>query len=101
MIKGFTDTARRLAGIKKSALVVYLRKSTPGNVGVGGNWWKIDERENSTKKMGGLGHILTDITETLSTFGRCIEFHISPKHGPKTINRRLERIRFLFQYYIQ
>ena len=96
MIKGFTDTARRLTGIKKFAFGVYLREATPGNVGAGGNCWKIDERENNTKKMGGLGHILADISETLSTFGRCIDFHISPKHMPKTINSRLDRIRCFF-----
>ena len=36
MIKGFTETASRLTGIEKSAFVVYLRESTPENVGVGG-----------------------------------------------------------------
>jgi 4-oxalocrotonate tautomerase len=36
MIKSFTDTASRLTGIRKSAFVVYLRESTPENVGVGG-----------------------------------------------------------------
>jgi len=36
MITGFTETASRLTGIEKSAFVVYLRESTPENVGVGG-----------------------------------------------------------------
>lgn len=36
MIKGFTETASRLTGIEKSAFVVYLRESTPENVGVAG-----------------------------------------------------------------
>jgi 4-oxalocrotonate tautomerase len=36
MIKSFTETASRLTGIQKSAFVVYLRESTPENVGVGG-----------------------------------------------------------------
>jgi len=36
MIKSFTETASRLTGIQNSAFVVYLRESTPENVGVGG-----------------------------------------------------------------
>jgi len=36
MISSFTETASRLTGIDKSAFVVYLRKSTPQDVGVGG-----------------------------------------------------------------
>jgi len=36
MIKSFTDTASRLTGIERSAFVVYLRESSPENVGVGG-----------------------------------------------------------------
>jgi 4-oxalocrotonate tautomerase len=36
MIKSFTETASGLTGIEKSAFVVYLRESTPENVGVGG-----------------------------------------------------------------
>ncbi len=36
MIKSFTETASRLTGIEKSAFVVYLRESSPENVGVGG-----------------------------------------------------------------
>ena len=36
MRKSFTETASRLTGIQKSAFVVYLRESTPENVGVGG-----------------------------------------------------------------
>jgi len=35
-IKSFTETASRLTGIDKSAFVVYLRESSPENVGVGG-----------------------------------------------------------------
>jgi 4-oxalocrotonate tautomerase len=36
MIKSFTETASRLTGIERSAFVVYLRESSPENVGVGG-----------------------------------------------------------------
>lgn len=36
MIKSFTDTASRLTGVEKSAFVVYLKESTPEDVGVGG-----------------------------------------------------------------
>ncbi len=36
MTKSFTETAARLTGIDMSAFVVYLRESTPGNVGVPG-----------------------------------------------------------------
>ena len=36
MIKSFTETASRVTGIEKSAFVVYLRESSPENVGVGG-----------------------------------------------------------------
>jgi len=36
LIKSFTDTASRLTGIDKSAFVVYLRPSSPDNVGVAG-----------------------------------------------------------------
>ena len=36
MIKSFTETASRLTGIERSAFVVYLRESTPENVGVAG-----------------------------------------------------------------
>jgi len=36
MIKSFTETASRLTGIEKVAFVVYLRESSPENVGVGG-----------------------------------------------------------------
>ena len=36
MIKSFTDTASRLTGIEESAFAVYLRESTPEDVGVGG-----------------------------------------------------------------
>jgi 4-oxalocrotonate tautomerase len=36
MIESFTETASRVTGIEKPAFVVYLRESTPENVGVGG-----------------------------------------------------------------
>ncbi len=36
LIKSFTKKASELTGINESAFVVYLRKSEPGNVGVGG-----------------------------------------------------------------
>lgn len=36
MIRSFTETASRLTGIEKSAFVVYMRESTPEDVGVGG-----------------------------------------------------------------
>ena len=36
MVKSFTETASRLTGIQKPAFVVYLRESSPENVGVGG-----------------------------------------------------------------
>lgn len=36
MIRSFTETASRLTGIERSAFVVYLRESTPENVGVAG-----------------------------------------------------------------
>ena len=36
VIKSFTDTASKVTGIDRSAFVVYLRESTPENVGVGG-----------------------------------------------------------------
>ncbi len=36
IIRDFTETASRLTGIQNSAFVVYLRESTPENVGVGG-----------------------------------------------------------------
>ena len=36
MIESFTETASRLTGIDKPAFVVYLRDSSPENVGVGG-----------------------------------------------------------------
>ncbi len=36
MIKSFTETASRLTGIERSAFVVYLRQSSPENVGVAG-----------------------------------------------------------------
>lgn len=36
LISSFTETASRLTGIDKSAFVVYLRPSSPEDVGVGG-----------------------------------------------------------------
>ena len=36
MIKSFTETASQVTGINKAAFVVYLRESSPENVGVGG-----------------------------------------------------------------
>lgn len=36
MVRSFTETASRLTGIEKSAFVVYMRESTPEDVGVGG-----------------------------------------------------------------
>ena len=40
LIKSFTETASKLTGIDKSAFVVYLRASSPDNVGVGGELLK-------------------------------------------------------------
>jgi len=36
LIRSFTDTASRLTGIDRAAFTVYLRESTPADVGVGG-----------------------------------------------------------------
>lgn len=36
LIREFTETASRLTGIDKSAFTIYLRASSPENVGVGG-----------------------------------------------------------------
>ena len=36
MISSFTETASQLTGLNKAAFVVYLRESSPENVGVGG-----------------------------------------------------------------
>jgi 4-oxalocrotonate tautomerase len=36
LIKDFTETASRLTGIDKSAFTIYLRASSPDNVGVSG-----------------------------------------------------------------
>jgi 4-oxalocrotonate tautomerase len=36
MVRSFTETASRLTGIQQPAFVVYLRESSPENVGVGG-----------------------------------------------------------------
>ena len=40
LISSFTETASRLTGINKSAFTVYLRASSPDNVGVGGELLK-------------------------------------------------------------
>ena len=40
LIKTVTDKASELTGIDKSAFVVYLRPSSPDNVGVGGELLK-------------------------------------------------------------
>ncbi len=40
LISSFTKTASRLTGIDKSAFTVYLRASSPDNVGVGGELLK-------------------------------------------------------------
>lgn len=36
MIKSFIETAGKLTGIDRTAFVVYLQESNPGNAGVGG-----------------------------------------------------------------
>ena len=36
MIKSFTETASQATGLNKAAFVVYLRESSPENVGVEG-----------------------------------------------------------------
>jgi 4-oxalocrotonate tautomerase len=36
LIRDFTETASKFTGIDKSAFTVYLRASSPDNVGVGG-----------------------------------------------------------------
>jgi 4-oxalocrotonate tautomerase len=36
LIRDFTEAASRLTGIDKSAFTIYLRASSPDNVGVGG-----------------------------------------------------------------
>jgi 4-oxalocrotonate tautomerase len=50
LIKSFTESASKLTGIDKSAFTVYLRASSPDNVGVGGELLKERkerlEREN-------------------------------------------------------
>lgn len=51
LISSFTETASRLTGIDKSAFVVYLRASSPDNVGVGGQLLKERlEREKGSKR---------------------------------------------------
>ena len=51
LIKSFTETASKLTGIDKSAFVVYLRASSPDNVGVGGELLKERlEREKGSKR---------------------------------------------------
>lgn len=49
MIKSFTDTASRLTGINRSAFVVYLRESSPENVGVGGEL--LEDRQKKTEQI--------------------------------------------------
>lgn len=36
LIRDFTETASKLTGIDQSAFTIYLRASSPDNVGVGG-----------------------------------------------------------------
>ena len=51
LISSFTETASRLTGIDKAAFVVYLRPSSPDNVGVGGELLKERlEREKGSKR---------------------------------------------------
>jgi 4-oxalocrotonate tautomerase len=45
MIHSFTESASHVTGIAKSAFVVYLRESSPENVGVGGEL--LDDRLKS------------------------------------------------------
>ena len=40
LIKSFTESASKLTGIDKSVFTVYLRASSPDNVGVGGELLK-------------------------------------------------------------
>jgi 4-oxalocrotonate tautomerase len=40
LIKSFTESASKLTGIDKSVFTVYLRPSSPDNVGVGGELLK-------------------------------------------------------------
>ena len=47
MISSFTETASRLTGINKSAIVVYLMESSPENVGVGGEL--LEDRHKKTE----------------------------------------------------
>lgn len=49
MISSFTETASRLTGINKSAIVVYLMESSPENVGVGGEL--LEDRHKKTEGM--------------------------------------------------
>ena len=51
LIKSFTETARRLTGIDKSAFVVYLRASSPDNVGVGGKLLKERLEQEKAQKV--------------------------------------------------
>jgi len=48
LIKNFTETASRLTGVDKSAFTIYLRTSSPDNVGVGGQLLR--ERLEQRKK---------------------------------------------------
>lgn len=36
MISSFTESASRITGLQKSAFIIYLRQSTPEDVGIGG-----------------------------------------------------------------
>ncbi len=49
MIRSFTDAASRLTGIERSAFVVYLRESTPENVGVAGELLEDRLKQNRSK----------------------------------------------------
>jgi len=49
MISSFTETASRLTGVEKPAIVVYLMETSPENVGVGG-----ELLEDRFKKMEGV-----------------------------------------------
>jgi len=46
MIRSFTATASRLTGRPESSIVVYLRETSPENVGVGGEL--LEDRQKKT-----------------------------------------------------
>jgi len=50
LIRSFTESASKLTGINKSAFVVYLRASSPDNVGVGGELLR--DRQNRDQAPG-------------------------------------------------